>query len=81
MNTYILASYATLQSIGHQDIATIANEVTRQGGTAVQLPSTVIARMTDLQYAGFTMADVPMADDANTLCLHVYRETESKTGI
>ena len=72
MNTYILSSYAALQTVDHEDITRIAQAVTHHGGTTVTLPQTVIAVMTSLQYAKLSYQDVAMVDNANMLCLHTY---------
>lgn len=72
MNTYILSSYAALQTVDHEDLVRISEAVVQHGGTVVALPQTVVAVMTSLQYAKLSYQDVSMADNANMLCLHTY---------
>jgi hypothetical protein len=72
INTYILATHMTLQTVDHADLRLLEESLTRHGATCVVLPQTVIARMTASQYAMFTMEDAPMSNDANALCLKTY---------
>lgn len=72
INTYILSTYAALQTEDHADLQLLKESVIAHGGTCTVLPQTVIARMDNNQYIRFTYTDASMTNGANMLCLHTY---------